>query len=202
MAQGGWFAYDQGGDAAHFGSFRLYRLRPFHTVQLNAVGWAVLLCAALPMVMLLLFVARWSAWLSIVASVVVTVAGAIVLDRRKEAASWVGRRTDLNETELQTVVAELQALGIGVELSRHIPYDRPESWGETELEFRYRHPALVQHASDPRVPRHRLVRRVEQVRGESEVEQAWRCDLDAIMDGTPTGEFQDKPAARSSATSR
>lgn len=66
----------------------------------------------------------------------------------------------------------------------------------------FNHPALVQHASDPRVPRHRLVRRGEQVRGESEVEQAWRCDLDAIMDGTPTGEFQDKPAARSSATSR
>lgn len=94
MAQGGWFAYDQGGDAAHFGSFRLYRLRPFHTVQLNAVGWAVLLCAALPMVMLLLFVARWSAWLSIVASVVVTVAGAIVLDRpRKQPRGWAAVQT-------------------------------------------------------------------------------------------------------------
>jgi hypothetical protein len=91
------------------------------------------------MVMLLLFVARWSVWLSIVASMVVTVAVAIVLDRRKEAASWVGCSTDLNETELQTVVAELQALGIGVEISRHIPYHRPESGGETELELRYRH---------------------------------------------------------------
>jgi hypothetical protein len=139
VAHGGWFAYEKGGGAAHLGSFRRYRLRPFHTVELNAVGWAVLLCAALPMVMLLLFVARWSVWLSIVASVVVTVAVAIVLDRRKEAASWVGCSTDLNETELQTVVAELQAPGIDVELSRRIPYDRPESWGENELELRYRH---------------------------------------------------------------
>ena len=139
VAQGGWFAYDQGGGAAHLGSFRRYRFRPFHTVQLNAVGWAVLLCAALPTVMLLLFVARWSVSLSIVASVVVTVAVAIVLDRRKEAASWVGRSSDLNETELQTVVAELQALGIDVELSRPIATHRPEIWGETELELRYRH---------------------------------------------------------------
>ena len=139
MAQGGWFAYEQGGGAAHLGLIRRYRLRPFHTVQLNAVGWAVLFCGALPMILLLRFVVRWSVWLSIVASVVVTVAVAIVLDRRKEAASLMGCSTDLDETELQTVVAELRALDIDVELVRPTASQRPERWGETGLELRYRH---------------------------------------------------------------
>ena len=108
-------------------------------MDLNAVGWAALLGAALPMAALLLFVAHRPLWLSISASVVVTVTIAIALDRRKEAATWVGRSTDLTETELLTVVAELLTLGIEVELSRQIIHDSPESSDQTELILRHRH---------------------------------------------------------------
>lgn len=149
VARGGWFEHDanEGGSIAYLRSRRRQPFRPFHTMELNAVGWAALFGAAVPLAAVLLFVARRPLWLSIAASVVMTVAITIVLDRRKEAASWVGRVTDLTETELQTVVAELQVLGIEVELSRQIIDDFPANTGDTDLVLRHHHrdrPAVEQ----------------------------------------------------------
>lgn len=141
MAEGEWFEYgvDEGGGIAYLRRRRHPRFRPIHTMELNAVGWAALFGAALPLAALLLFVAHLPVWLSIAAAAVVALTIAIALDRRKEAASWVGRTTDLTETELQTVVAELQVLGIEVELSRQIIEALSEHDGETELILRHRH---------------------------------------------------------------
>lgn len=141
VARGGWFEYgaNGGGSITYLRRRRYQPFRPFHTMELNAAGWAALFGAALPLAALLLFVAQLPLWLSIAAAAMAALAIAIVLDRRKEAASWVGRVADLTETELQTVVAELQALGIEVELSRQIIDDLPENSGETQLVLRHRH---------------------------------------------------------------
>jgi hypothetical protein len=82
VTQKGWFAYaDAGGDGYH----RLHRFRPFHAVHLNAVGWAALAAASLPLALLLVFVVHWTWWISVAASLAVTLATAITLDRRKKA---------------------------------------------------------------------------------------------------------------------
>ena len=138
VADGGWFEYDRG-DIALLRRRRHQPFRLFHMMELNGVGWLALSGTSVPLAALLLFVAHLSLWLAISASVLVTVAIAIALDRRKEAATWVGRSTDLTETELLTVVAELLTLGIEVELSRQIIHDSPESSDETELILRHRH---------------------------------------------------------------
>lgn len=141
MANEAWFEYDanEGGRIAYLRSRRRPPFRPFHMVELNAVGSALLFGAALPMAALLFFLADWPMWLSIVASLILTITFAIVLDRRKEAASWVGHGTDLTEAELLLVQSELQTLGIEVELSREIIEDFTEKSGETELVLRHRH---------------------------------------------------------------
>jgi hypothetical protein len=126
-------------EAPRHRSYRRHRFRPFHTLELNAVGWAALLGAALPMVAMLALVVQMPLWLSVVASVIVTVAVAVVLDRRKEAVSWVGHNTDLSEAELQTVMADLRALGIEVELSRPIIPGGQDDAGRTELLLGHRH---------------------------------------------------------------
>jgi hypothetical protein len=136
-----WFVYGPkvGRRRTHRHSARHQPLRPFHTVELNAVGWAALLGAAAPLAALLFFVLRRPLWLSISASAIAVIAVAITLDRRKEAASWVCRATDLTETQVQTVMAELVALGIETELSPPITYDDPENSEKTEMYLRHRH---------------------------------------------------------------